>query len=139
MLELIYQLTALQIFCKDCHYSFTGTGFKSLHTWMDEIGDPLGDFIDEIKESHLLRKGKEVPRGTVINVEAAFFVPTDVGANNREILSNLQALLAMVHQTINGLEELGAGDGDITGRLDSHIQKHLGLLNLALKEVKKDE
>ena len=41
MLELVNQLTALQIFCKDAHYSFRGIDYKPLHEWMDEISDPL--------------------------------------------------------------------------------------------------
>ena len=140
MLDLLYQLTALQIYCKDCHYSFTGIDFKSLHTWMDEISEPLGDFLDEIKESVILRKGQDVPRGVEINNDAAFYVPSNIGNDNREILSNLQAMISMIHQTINGMGELTAGDGDIMGRLDSHLEKHLGLLNLALRELqRKDE
>lgn len=139
MLDLIYQLTALQIFCKDAHYNFRGVDFKPLHEWVDEIGDPLADFIDEIKESVLLRQGQEVPKGVAVNVEAAFYVPTETGKDNREILSNLQAIVSMIHQTINGMDAGSTGNSDILGRLDSHLQKHLGLLNLALKEAKNDK
>lgn len=136
MLELIYQLTALQIFLKDAHYSFRGIDFKPLHEWVDEIGSPLGDFLDDIKENVYLRVEGKVPRGVDINNSAAWYVPTEVGANNQEILSNVQAMLMMIHQNINGMEKLTAGESDLLGRLDSHIEKHLGLLNLALKEVK---
>ena len=139
MLDLINQITALQIFCKDAHYSFRGIDYKPLHEWMDEISDPLGDFLDEMKESILLRTNNEVPRGTEINANAAFYVPSKVGDNNREILMNVQAVVMMVHQTINGLKDMSVGNGDILGRLDSHLEKHLGLLNLALEEKKNEK
>lgn len=134
MLDIIYQLVAIQIFAKDAHYNFKGVNFKPLHEWMDEIGDPIAEFVDEIKESVILRKGKEVPRGTVINHEAAFFVPSDMGSNAKEVLSNMHALLSMAHQSINGLDDLSEGDSDLLGRIDAHLQKQIGLLNLALGE-----
>ena len=139
MLDLINQITALQIFCKDAHYNFRGLDYKPLHEWMDEISNPLDDFLDEMKESILLRTNNEVPRGTEINANAAFYVPSEVGETNQEILSNVQAVIMMVHQTINGLKDMSVGNGDILGRLDSHLEKHLGLLKLALenKNVKK--
>lgn len=135
MLDIIYQLVAIQIFAKDAHYNFRGVDFKDLHDWMDEIGDPISDFVDEMKESMILRKGKTVPRGTAINHEAAFFVPSAIGDDNRQILSGMQALIAMTHQSINGIDWDTQGDGDLMGRIDSHLQKHLGLLNLALGTI----
>jgi DNA-binding ferritin-like protein len=94
MLDIIYLLVAIQIFAKDAHYNFRGVDFKPLHEWMDEIADPIGEYVDDIKEQVLLRKGIAVPRGTIINHEAAFYVPSDMGENNKQILSNLHALLS---------------------------------------------
>lgn len=134
MLELIYQITALDIYCRDAHYSFRGLEYKPLHEWMGEIADPLNDFLDEIKESILLRANNEVPRGVEINANAAFYVPSEIGNDNREILSNVQAVIMMCHQTINGMKDMSVGNGDILGRIDSHLEKHLGLLRLALED-----
>lgn len=134
MLDIIYLLVAIQIFAKDAHYNFKGVDFKPLHEWMDEIADPIGGYVDDIKEQILLRKGVVIPRGTVINHEAAFYVPSDMGEDNKQILSNLHALLSMAHQSLNKVGGETQGDGDLLGRIDSHIQKHIGLLNLALGE-----
>lgn len=134
MLDIIYLLVAIQIFAKDAHYNFKGVDFKPLHEWMDEIADPIGGYVDDIKEQILLRKGVVIPRGTVINHEAAFYVPSDMGEDNKQILSNLHALLSMAHQSLNKVDSETQGDGDLLGRIDSHIQKHIGLLNLALGE-----
>ena len=47
MLDLIYQITALEIFCRDCHYNFRGVDFKPLHEWADEISlTPLFDKLN---------------------------------------------------------------------------------------------
>lgn len=137
MLEVIYQLEALRIFCKDSHYSFYGINFKPLHEWVDEILDPIPQFIDDIKEQVFLRKGKDIPSGVEINEKASFYVPKEVGKNNEEILSNLSALLSMVHQTINKTDTMSKGDDDLLGRIDSHLQKHIGLMFLALAKEEK--
>lgn len=133
MLDLIYVLTALQIYCKDAHYNFYGVDFKPLHEWVDEIGSPLGDYLDEIKENHYLVNGLEVPRGVNINEMAEDFVPAGLGSN-KEILNNLLALITMAHNKITGIKSDFAGINDILGRLDNHLLKHIGLLNLALTE-----
>ena len=54
MYDLICKLTALQIYCKDAHYSFKGIDFKPLHEWVDEIADPIYDWLDELKEHYYL-------------------------------------------------------------------------------------
>ena len=132
MLELIYLLTALQIYCKDAHYSFYGIDFKPLHEWVDEIADPLGTFIDDLKEQHFLFQGLDVPKGTEINEKSADYVPASTD-NNLEILNNLLALITMAHNKLNGLDIKESGINDILGRLDSHLMKHIALLNMALK------
>lgn len=133
LVELIYILTALQIYCKDAHYNFVGVDFKPLHEWADEILEPLQDFIDEIKENYYLFNELEVPRGTEINAQAANFVPDSV-KGNKEILKNLLALVSMCHTRLNGIDIKEAGLSDLLGRLDSHLMKHIALLNLATKE-----
>ena len=137
MLDVIYQLEALRIFCKDAHYHFTGAGFKPLHEWVDEILDPIPQFVDDIKEQVFLRKGKDIPSGVEINERASFYVPKEVGKTNEEILSNLGALLSMVHQTVNRADVNTKGDDDLLGKIDSHLQKHIGLMSLALKKEEK--
>lgn len=136
--ELIYLLTALQIYCKDAHYSFYGVNFKPLHEWADEILDPLQDYIDEIKENYYIERGLVVPRGVAINANAADYVPTALGSNE-QILANLQAIIAMAHNKLNGIKEDSAGINDLLGRIDSHLLKQLALLNMALVNTKREE
>ena len=137
MNELLYLLKAIQLYVKDdAHYHFYGVGFKSLHEWADEITEPISDYIDEIKESYLLRNGMEVPRGFVICEQARKYIPNDLPENSYDLLKNIRALLEQTISAINGIESDNAGDNDLLGRLCSHLNKHVGLLNLALKEVK---
>lgn len=133
MIELVYILTALQIYCKDAHYSFKSVNFKPLHEWVDEIGDPISDYLDEIKENYYMFNGLEVPRGTVINAEAVNYVPEELGSNE-QILNNLLAVITMAHNKINGLDIKESGLNDLLGRLDSHLMKHIALLNMAIKK-----
>ena len=133
MLDLIYILTALEIYCKDAHYTFHGVNFKPLHEWMDEIIDPLYDLVDEAKEKYYLAAEQPVPRGTAINDEAKNFVPDALGSNE-EILSNLLALISMAHNRLNAIDIKDAGLNDLLGRIDTHLLHHIALLNLALKK-----
>lgn len=138
MLELVHILTALQIYCKDAHYAFYGIGFKPLHEWADEILEPLQDYIDEIKENYFIMRGLVVPRGVAINAQAADYVPTALG-DNSQILANLLAIIAMAHNKLNGIDEHDAGLNDLLGRIDSHLMKHIALINMAITNTKRDE
>lgn len=134
---LLYKLSALQIYTKDCHYAFTGVDFRPLHEWMDEISDPLAEWIDEIKESIMLKDSFPVPLGTTINAEAAAFVPSIQGTPQR-LLEQLKTLLLMNIFALNALNKTteDVGTGDLLGRIGAHLQKHVGLLNLALNEIR---
>lgn len=143
MLELIILLKAASIYIKDdAHYAVRGVNMKPIHEWMDEINEPLQDYIDEIKESYLLRLGLEVPRGTLINADAVQFVPADNSHDNYTILKNVHALLEMINRQIDKASTTDAktaGDNDMLGRLSTHVQHHLALLNISLNEVKDEK
>lgn len=140
MLELIYILKAASIYIKDdAHYAVRGVNMKPLHEWCDEINAPLQDYIDEIKESYLLRLDLEVPRGTEINAEAVKYIPAENPHDNYLVLKNIRALLEMVNRQIDKAAETDAktaGDNDMLGRLSTHVQHHIALLNMSLQEVK---
>lgn len=140
MIKLVALLEAIRIYAKDCHYSFTGVDWIGKHKYMDDITDPLSDWIDELKESVILSRGIKVPRGTEINTMAAEYVPETLPMDNSEtLLRNLRAIISMAIDQINRLSaEASAGDSDLYGRIASHLQKHQGLLNLALKEIDND-
>lgn len=131
MLDLIYMLTALQIFCKDAHYNTKGINFKPLHEWMDEIGEPVSGWLDDIKENCLLANDIEVPRGIEINEKAVPFVPTDL-SDNEKIVKGALAILETIHRHINTLNGDKATE-DLLGSIDSAIVKQVALLKLAGK------
>ena len=133
MLNLIYMLTALEIYCKDAHYNFKGTNFKPLHEWMDEIIEPLYDLVDEAKEKWFLAMELPVPSGVEINDKAKNYIPDTLGSNEY-ILNNLLALISMAHNTIQTIDIKDAGINDLLGRIDTHLLHHIALLNLALEK-----
>ena len=133
--DLIILLTALKIYCKDAHYAFKGEGFKSLHEWADEIGEPLEGYLDEMKENWFLFAGIDVPRGVMLNNAAVDYVPIEV-STNEGVLNNLLALITMCHNHLMEIDAKEPGINDLLGRLDTHLMKHIALLNLALNNVK---
>lgn len=138
MIKLVAMLEAIRIYGKDCHYTFNGTDWIGKHKYMDDITEPLSDWVDEIKESVVLAKGNLVPRGTELNAMAAEFVPESLPIDDPEtLLRNLRAVISMAIDQLNRLSaEATAGESDLYGRIGSHLQKHIGLLNLALKDIK---
>jgi hypothetical protein len=100
---------------------------------VDEIADPVAEWLGELKEHFWLFDDAIVPRGTQINDDAKPYVPEKLG-NNAEILSNIQAVLYSVHTGIDIDEGKVAGISDILGKIDNHIMKHIALINLALRK-----
>lgn len=135
MLKLIYLLEAIRIYAKDCHYNMSGINYLQWHQFMDTVAGPIDDFLDEIKECVFLFSAVDVPRGTEINEQAAQFVPKELGSNE-SMLSNLRALLSMTVAHINDTKPDETGTGDILSRIGVHLQKMIGLINLAIKEAK---
>lgn len=137
MIDLISMLEAIRIYAKDCHYAFRGASdFIQNHKWVDDISEPMADYIDEIKESILAYHGTEIPRGVEINTRAQQYVPQDLPYDdNTRLLRNLRALIIMTIARIDELaKNASAGDSDILGRIGSFLQKQAGLLTLAVGE-----
>lgn len=140
--KLLALLEAVRIYGKDAHYGFRGIYSIALHKYMDDIVDPVADWVDEIKESIILARGERVPRGTEINaIAAAEYVPVALPYNDNGAI--LRAMLSLLSETVRHIEAIAhddtqftQGDGDLLGRISIALAKHVGLLNMALSEIK---
>ena len=143
--QLLALLEAIRIYGKDAHYGMRGFDYLPWHQYMDQIVDPIADYVDEIKESIILARGERVPRGTEINaIAAAEYVPAALPNDDNGAI--LRALHSLISQTIRYIDEIAKtdpqftqGNGDLLGRISSALGKHIGLLNMALYEIKDKE
>lgn len=143
--KLLALLEAIRIYGKDAHYGFRGTYSIALHKYMDDIVGPVADWSDEIKESIILARGERVPRGIEINaIAAAEYVPVTLPYDDNPMI--LRALLSLLSETVRYIETIAKedtqftqGDGDLLGRISIALGKHIGLLNMALFEIKEPD
>ena len=117
---------------------FDATMYDHEHAVCVECGKVVDIFIDDLKEQWFIGTDLVVPRGVDINASAADYVPTALG-DNSQILANIQAIMVMAHNKLNGLDIKNAGINDTLGKIDAHLVKHIALINMAIINKKRDE
>lgn len=143
--KLLALLEAIRIYGKDAHYGLRGMDYLQWHEYMDEIVNPVADWEDEIKESIILARGERVPRGAAINAAAAEeYVPLALPYDDNPQI--LRAMLSLLSECVRYIETIAKedslysqGDSDLLGRISIALSKHIGLLRMALYDIKESK
>lgn len=134
MLEIIARLVALKNTVKLYHWNIIGNTFNSDHPYLDEIGEPIDGFIDEIVEKYFMAtKREDLPLlfDILIKDSTNFY---GVYTNNpEEIFKHVKNLIIDLQDKIEEVDSY-RGVNAILDEISAHLLKYLGLIKSRLSE-----
>ena len=134
MLNVVARLFALKNTLKLYHWNITGASFNSDHPYLDEIEEPLDDFIDSIVEKYFMAvKREDLPKlFEILKNESSQYY--GVYSNNPdEIFKNVKNLIIDLQDIVEEADSY-RGVNAVLDEISSHLLKSLGLIKGRLSE-----
>lgn len=133
MKELVARLYAFKISAKLVHWKLKGSNFLFLHEYMDEVAEPIDDFIDGLLEKYFMATEDQ----ELIDVEKVFkdesikYYVTDFSDNNtmiKEIMNKAIEIQDMIEDF-----DTYRGVNVVLDEISVHMLKTIALIKAQLK------
>jgi DNA-binding ferritin-like protein len=128
MEEILIKLFAIEQKASDIHYNFkSGNSYFAVHKLMDEVREPINDFMDEIKEVIYLGHDEPAPNSKLIIDGASALLSDSLD------LSYLVSLMDNAIQAIENIKsELDSGSSKVVDDISAHLLKYRGLVKKSI-------
>lgn len=129
MLEIIARLVALKYTLKLYHWNIEGQTFNADHPYLDEIEEPIDDFIDKLVEKYFMATNRnDLPKlfDAIMLDSSKYFGPYE--KNPEEIFKQIKNLIAQLHDKIEDIDTY-RGVNAVLDEISSHLLTSLGLIN----------
>ena len=130
--EVVARLHALKYSAKIIHWKLTGSRFFELHNYMDEVAEPIDNFIDDLMENYFMAEETE----SLKTIEYTFKTDSSeyyVSEYNTpdDMIRNL---LEFIIELSNGIEDINTyrGVNAILDEISSYLMKVKALLRAYL-------
>ena len=134
MLNVIARLVALKNTQKLYHWNIVGANFNSDHPYLDDIAEPLDDFIDSLVEKYFMAvKREDLPKlFDIFKTESSQYYGEYSNEPN-EIFENIKNLIIDLQDIVEETDSF-RGVNSILDEISSHLLKSLGLIKSRLSE-----
>ena len=134
MLEVIARLVALKNTLKLYHWNIIGANFNSDHPYLDEIEEPLDEFIDSIVEKYFMAtKREDLPKLFEVFKDQSNQYYGEYTNNADEIFENIKNLIIDLQDIVEEIDSF-RGVNAVLDEISSHLLKSLGLIKSRLSE-----
>lgn len=134
MLEIIARLIGLKNTLKLYHWNIKGQTFNADHPYLDEIEEPIDNFIDELVEKYFMATDR-TNLSTLFDIfktESSKYYG-EYTQNSEEIFKNIENLLIDLHDLVEDFDTY-RGVNAILDELSAHLLKYIGLIKSRLSE-----
>ena len=128
--NLIVELTAIQNFSKDIHYTCHGDAFYSKHLLVDKFN--FDEAIDLVKETCLLGNGDRPLSSVEYMQKSVAIIPIPQESDDKENFKTLNALIFKALNLIDNMQDLSKADENVIGGIAQDLQQYKGLINLQI-------
>ena len=124
---LIVVLMAIHGKAKDIHYNCPGDAFYGKHLFADRIADGIDEFIDQIKETCILGKGRKPMSASKYFKEAATLLDS---LGDTDDFRTLLSFIIDCLQHIERFDNVSRGDSKLLDDIANKLQNDKGLLHI---------
>ncbi len=132
MKDVVARLHAFKVSAKLIHWKLTGSQFLELHEFMDEVAEPIDDFIDSLMERYFMAEETNSLKSieNIFKIESTKYYVEDF--NNTE--SMIRFLLNLADEIKIGIDDINTyrGVNAILDEISSHMLKVKALLKAQL-------
>ena len=134
MLEIISRLIALKNTLKLYHWNIKGQAFNADHPYLDEIEEPIDNFIDELIEKYFMAVDRtNLPvLFDVFKTESSKYYG-EYSQDPEIIFKNIENMLIDLQDLIEDFDTY-RGVNAILDELSAHLLKYIGLIKSRISE-----